>query len=260
MFIDTHCHLNMDFFEEDWKDVAFSAYNEGVKFIITIGTNLNDSKKGVEISKKIDFIYTSVGWHPHDTKYINGFNDIMEVMKLAKNNKKVIAIGEIGLDFYKNYSPKDVQEKFFRMQINVAKELNLPIIIHDRDAQDRVYEILREEKADEVGGVFHCFSGDYEFAKKIFDINFMISFTGTITFRKNRNRAYELIKKVPIDLILTETDAPFLTPEPYRGKRNEPKYVKYVTEKIAEFKNMDLEEVCEKILTNAKNLFNLPHK
>ena len=257
IFVDSHCHLNSDFFKNDTDEVAKRAFNENVKLIITIGTNLNDSKKCVEIAESYRYVYASVGWHPHDTKNIGNFDNILKIMELAKNSKKVVAIGEIGLDFFKNYSPHDIQEKYFRIQINVAKELNLPIIIHDRDAHEKVYEILKEEKANEVGGVFHCFSGDYEFAKKLFDINFLISFPGTITFKKNREKAANLVKKVPLDKILTETDAPFLTPEPFRGKRNEPAYVKYVAMKIAEIKNIDLEKICDKIVENTKNIFKI---
>ena len=253
-YVDSHCHLNMDFYEDDWLEVAKRAYDNNVKLIITIGTNLHDSKKGIEVAKNLNFVFCSVGWHPHDTKKIKNFEDILKIMELG-NFKKVVAIGEIGLDFFKNYSPPEVQEKYFRMQINIAKELNLPIIIHDREAHERVYEILKEERANEVGGVFHCFSGDYTFAKKIFDLNFLVSFPGTITFKKNKERAEELIKKVPMDKFLTETDAPFLTPEPYRGKRNEPSYVKFIVQKIAEIKNVNEEKVCEAVIKNTKNLF-----
>ena len=255
IFVDSHCHLNMDFYKDDYKEVAERAFKNNVKLIITIGTNYNDSKRGVGLTKEFDYVYTSVGWHPHDTKEIKGFEDILKIMKLAKENKKVVAIGEIGLDFFKNYSPPEIQEKYFRMQINAARELNLPIIIHDRDAHEMVYKILKEEKAFEVGGVFHCYSGDYEFAKKIFDLNFIISFPGTITFKKNRQKAEELIKKTPLDKFITETDAPFLTPEPYRGKRNEPAYVVYVANKIAEIKNIDIEKLCNIVYKNTKEIF-----
>ncbi len=254
-YVDTHCHLTPSFYKDMIFEVAKRAYDENVKLIITIGTNLIDSIECIEISKKLNYVYAAIGIHPHDTKNINGFDDILKLMKLAKDNKKVIAIGEIGLDFFKNYSPQDVQKKYFRMQINAARELNLPIIIHDRDAHEKVYKILKEEKAYEVGGVFHCYSGDYDFAKKIFDLNFLISFPGTITFKKNKEKAESLIKKIPIDKILTETDAPFLTPEPFRGKQNEPMFVKYVTKKIAEIKKLDEIEVRKKIIENVKSLF-----
>ncbi len=260
MYVDTHCHLTPSFYKDKVFEVAKRAYDENVKLIITIGTNLIDSVECIEISKKLNYVYAAIGIHPHDTKNINGFDDILKLMKLAKDNKKVVAIGEIGLDFFKNYSPQDVQERYFRMQINAARELNLPIIIHDRDAHDEVYKILKEEKAYEVGGVFHCYSGDYDFAKKIFDLNFLVSFPGTITFKKNKEKAESLIKKIPLDKILTETDAPFLTPEPFRGKQNEPMYVKYVAKKIAEIKKLDEIEVCKKIIENVKSLFGFEGK
>ncbi len=253
---DSHCHLNMDYFKNDYKEVAKRAYNNDVKTIITIGTNYKDSVKGVEIANEIDYIYTSIGWHPHDTKEIGDLNNLMKIMKLAEN-KKVVAYGEIGLDYFKNYSPSDIQRKFFRYQINMAKELRLPIIIHDRDANDDVVKILKEEKAEVVGGVIHCFSGDLNYAKKVIDMNFFISFPGTITFKKNRDEVKKIIGKIPIDKILIETDAPFLTPEPYRGKKNEPSYVKYVAEKIAEIKNMTLNEVAKITTENCRKIFKI---
>jgi len=149
----------MDFFKDDYKKVANRAFKSNVKLIITIGTNYQDSKRGVEIAEEIDFVYTSIGWHPHDTKFIKNLDNLLKIEKLAKS-KKVIAYGEIGLDYFKNYSPKDIQKKYFRYQINIAKELKLPIIIHDREAHNDIIEILHQENAYVVGGVIHCFSGD----------------------------------------------------------------------------------------------------
>ena len=246
----------MDFFKDDYKKVANRAFKSNVKLIITIGTNYQDSKRGVEIAEEIDFVYTSIGWHPHDTKFIKNLDNLLKIEKLAKS-KKVIAYGEIGLDYFKNYSPKDIQKKYFRYQINIAKELKLPIIIHDREAHNDIIEILHQENAYVVGGVIHCFSGDYEYAKKVLDMGFYISFPGTITFKKNIQKAKDLIKKIPIDKILAETDAPFLTPEPYRGKRNEPVYVKQVVSKLAEFKGISVEEMAKITTENCKKLFNI---
>jgi TatD DNase family protein len=249
----------MDYFKDDYKKVSNRAFSNGVKILVAIGTNYNDSKRGVEIAEEIEYVYTSIGWHPHDTKYIKSLDNLLKIEELAKS-KKVVAYGEIGLDYFKNYSPKDIQKKFFRYQINIAKELNLPIIIHDRDAHEDIVNILKEENANKVGGVIHCFSGDYEYAKKVLDMGFYISFPGTITFKKNVEFSGELIKKLPLDRILIETDSPFLTPEPYRGKRNEPAYVKYVAKKIAEFRGLSLEKVAEITTNNCLKVFNIPVK
>ncbi len=254
MLIDSHCHLNMDYFKNDYKEIALKAYNSGVKKIVAIGTNYNDSKRGVEISNEIDYVYTSIGWHPHDTKDIKSLKNLLKITELAED-ENVVAYGEIGLDFFKSYSPHNVQIKFFRYQINIAKELKLPIIIHDRDAHLEVLKILEEENASLTGGVIHCFSGDEEYAKRVMNLGFYISFPGTITFKKNINASKKLIKKIPIDKILIETDSPFLTPAPYRGKRNEPSYVRYVAKAIAEFKEISFEEVAMKTTENCKKLF-----
>ncbi len=254
--IDSHCHLNMDYFKDDYREVAQRAYNSGVKSFIMIGTNYLDSQRGVKIANEIPYAFTSIGWHPHDVKDIGDSSNLFKIMKLAEN-KKVVGYGEIGLDFFKNYSPKDIQIKFFRHQIAVAKELNLPIIIHDRDANEEVTKILKEESAFKVGGVIHCFSGDLDYAHKVMDMNFYISFPGTITFKKNRELVSKLIKSIPIERIIVETDSPFLTPEPHRGKRNEPAFVKYVAEKIAEIKGITFEEVAKWTTHNCIELFRL---
>ena len=256
MLIDSHCHLNMEYFKDDYKETAKRAYEAGVKKIITIGTNYNDSKRGVKISKEIEYAYTSIGWHPHDTKDIKTLKNLLKITELAEN-EKVVAYGEIGLDFFKSYSPHEIQKKFFRFQINIAKELKLPIIIHDRDAHEDVLKILREENAAVVGGVIHCFSGDLEYAKQVMDLGFYISFPGTITFKKNITEAKKIISEIPMDKILIETDAPFLTPAPHRGKRNEPAYVKYVAEMLAKFKGLTFEKTAKFTTENCIKIFNL---
>lgn len=252
--IDSHCHLNMEFFKNDYKIVAQNAYENNVKKMIMIGTNYSDSKRGIEIANEIPYLFTSIGWHPHDTKEIGTLDNLMKIMKLAEN-KKVVAYGEIGLDYFKKYSPIDIQKKFFKYQINIAKELNLPIIIHDRDANNDVLKILKQENAKKVGGVIHCFSGDLEYAKKVMDMGFYISFPGTITFKKNLENAKNLISKIPLGRLLIETDAPFLTPEPFRGKRNEPAFVKYVAEKIAEIKEISFNDVATATTNNCLKIF-----
>jgi len=169
----------------------------------------------------------------------------------------VCALGEIGLDFFRNLSPHNVQIKRFGELIGLARELKLPIVVHDRNAHKETLSILKEEKAFEVGGVVHCFSGDYEMASKCFDMGFYISIPGTVTFRK-ASSLQELVKRIPLERILIETDAPFLAPVPFRGKRNEPSYVRYVADKIAQIKNLDFEEVASVTSKNAKSLFQIP--
>jgi TatD DNase family protein len=256
MLADSHCHLNMEYFKDDYVEIAERAYKTGVRLIVAIGTNYNDSKRGVEIANEIDYVYTSIGWHPHDTKDIKTLKNLLKITDLA-NHKKVVAYGEIGLDFFKNYSPQDIQKKFFRYQINVAKELKLPIIIHDRNAHEEVLKILKEENAALVGGVIHCFSGDAEYAKQVMDLGFFISFPGTITFKNNKSEAKKIIASIPADRILIETDSPFLTPVPHRGKRNEPAFVRHVAETIAEFKGISFDEIAEITYNNCKRVFNI---
>jgi len=244
----------MDYFKNDYKETAERAFKSGIENIVMIGTNYKDSKRAIKIAEEIPYAYCSVGWHPHDTKDIGDLNNLLKIMEIAEN-KKVVAYGEIGLDYFKNYSPQHIQKKFFKYQISIAKELKLPIIIHDREANNDILKILKNEKADTVGGVIHCFSGDLEYAQKVIDMNFYISFPGTITFKKNKTQAENIIKNIPLEKILIETDSPFLTPEPFRGKRNEPMYVKYVAEKIAEIKNVSIEETAKITTENCFKIF-----
>ena len=181
---------------------------------------------------------------------------ILDFLEDNANNQKVVALGEMGLDFFRNHSSREDQIRAFRAQLDLAKSVNLPVIIHDRDAHDETLSILEEEKADLNGGVIHCFSGDAEMAFKCIDMGFYISIPGTVTF-KNAKKQIEVVRKIPIEKILIETDCPFLAPVPYRGKRNEPLYVKYVAEEIAKIKNMQLEDVARITVLNTKELFSI---
>lgn len=255
MFFDSHAHLNDVQFSEDRVEVIRRAREEyGVNHILNIGFNRETIPSSMQLAEEYDFIYTSVGWHPHDAIDCRE-EDLEWVLELSKH-PKVVAIGEIGLDYYWDHSPHDVQQELFRKQIQLAIETNLPIIIHDREAHEDVVRILREENAHEVGGVMHCFSGDLKMMQECLAMNFYIGLGGPVTF-KNAHLPKEIAREVPIDRLLIETDCPYLAPHPYRGKRNETGYVSLVAEAIAEIRGMDLEEVADTTFKNTVRLFGL---
>ncbi len=254
MLIDTHAHLNTEAFDNDREEVIQRAQDVGVSRIVNIGFNRETIPSSVELAETYDFIYTAVGWHPQDAKDMREA-DLQWIEQLC-SHPKVVAIGEIGLDYYWDTSPKDVQQQVFREQIRLARKLKKPIIIHNRDAHQDVVQILKEEKAAEVGGIMHCYSGSWETAKLCLDMNFHISFGGPVTF-KNAKQPKEVLAQVPLDRLLIETDAPYLTPHPFRGKRNESSYVKFVAEAAAQIKGLEFEELAEITSTNAKSLLNI---
>ncbi len=249
MLIDTHAHLTMSEFN-DLPQVMDRAREAGVSTIINAGFDLESSIKAVDLTKQYEMMFSAVGIHPHHADSVND-SSINRLEELSKN-KKVVAIGETGLDYYENPMPKELQKKAFEGHINLAKKLNLPMIFHGRQSGDDILDILKANK--EVKGVFHCFSEDVEYARKALDMGFFISFTGIITF-KNADKMREVVSYVPISSIMVETDCPYLTPQLYRGKRNEPSYVKIVAEKVAEIKQITFEQVCEITSRNANNLF-----
>ncbi len=251
-FIDTHTHINDKAFEEDFHLVLNRAREAGLEKIINVGFNRETIPQTMALVDRESDIYGAVGWHPQDAiDYRPEDGDWL--ISLAKH-PKVVAIGEIGLDYYWDTSPKDVQHRVFREQIQLAKTVNLPISIHNRDAHADVVRLLQEEGAKDVGGVMHCFSGSWEIAKMCLDMNFYISFGGPVTF-KNAKQPKEVARQVPIDRLLIETDAPYLTPHPYRGKRNEPAYVSLVAQSIAEILEISIEEVAQITTENAYRLF-----
>ncbi|WP_134702852.1 TatD family hydrolase [Ammoniphilus sp. YIM 78166] len=252
MLFDTHAHLNAEQFNEDQEEVIRRAKENGVTRIVNIGFNRETIPTSVALAEKYDFIYTAVGWHPQDAKDM--LEEDYDWLRELSKHEKVVAIGEIGLDYYWDTSPRDIQQVVFRRQIQLAKELKLPIVIHNRDAHQDVVDILREENAAEVGGIMHCFSGSLEMAKQCLDMNFYISFGGPVTF-KNAKKPKEIAQEIPLDRLLIETDCPYLTPEPYRGKRNETGYVRYVAEAIAQLRGMSTEELAYHTMENAKRLF-----
>lgn len=253
MLFDTHTHINAEQFEEDREEVIQRAIEAGVTEMVVVGFDRPTIEKAMEIIDQYEFIYASIGWHPVDAIDMTD-EDLIWIEKLAQH-PKVVAIGEMGLDYYWDKSPKDVQKDVFRRQISLAKRLKLPIIIHNREATEDIVQIL-EEGAGVVGGIMHCFSADWETAKRCLDMNFYISFGGPVTF-KNAKLPKEVAAKVPLDRLLIETDCPFLSPHPYRGKRNEPARVALVAETIAELKNISYEELAALTTNNAKRLFHL---
>ncbi|WP_096186139.1 TatD family hydrolase [Evansella halocellulosilytica] len=254
MLFDTHVHLNADQFETDTEETIARARDAGVKQMVVVGFDEKTILKAMELVESEEGLYAAVGWHPVDA--IDLEQRHLDWIEQLAAHPKVVAIGETGLDYHWDKSPKDVQKEVFRKQIHLAKKVNLPIIIHDRNAHEDIVEILNEEDAKEVGGIMHCFGGDLDIAKKCLDMNFHISFGGPVTF-KNAKLPKEVVKEIPLDRLLIETDAPFLAPHPYRGKRNEPAYVKLIAEQIAELREMDFEDFSEQTTLNAQRLFGL---
>ncbi|MGM0409865.1 MAG: TatD family hydrolase [Bacillota bacterium] len=251
---DTHAHLDFPRFDKDRDEVIKRAQNKGVKNIVNIGSNMTTSRNSVELSRRYENIYAAIGIHPHDADTFN-LNVSKKLNKLADNDK-VVAIGEIGLDFHYDNSPREKQKQSFRAQLRLAKKLDLPVVIHTRDADKETLNILKDEKAIDIGGIMHCFASDKKMAKEILDLGFYIAFGGLITF-KNLSNLRDVVKEVPLDRLLIETDSPYLTPEPHRGKRNEPAYVKFVAEKIAEIKGIAVEEVTKITTENAKKVYDI---
>ena len=256
--IDTHAHIDGRDFAPDFNEMLGRAEEAGLSHIITVGADLESSRAAVNLAAQHDHVFAAVGIHPHDAvRVTEKCYDV--VRELAAANSKVVAIGEIGLDFYRDRSPHADQEKVFRRFIRLARELALPIIVHDRDAHHRVMTILREEKASEVGGVLHCFSGDLQMARECVDLGFYISIPGTVTYANNE-QLREVVRGIKIERLLLETDCPYLAPVPYRGKRNEPSYLLITAQKVAELKGLSVEDVGRITSLNARRLFGFGHE
>lgn len=256
MMIDTHAHVDMDSYDEDREATIQRALDSGVKYIINIGCDIESSMRSVELTEHYDFIYATAGIHPHDTKSIDGTT--YDQLRILLDHPKVIALGEIGLDYFKNYSPQDVQRKHFRKQIELAKEVGKPIVIHSRDAKEDMIAILSEYYDDPNGksGIFHCFSDDQELADKALAMGFYISFAGTVTFKKADNLR-QVAKTIPADRLFAETDCPFMAPAPNRGKRNEPAFVNHTAAKLAEVRGLQIEDVERTMELNFYDLFGI---
>lgn len=252
IFIDTHAHLNFKAFENDFRQVVENAFSNNVKAIINVGSKLENSKKAIEIASLYKSVYAATGFHPIYAKDQKFDEEAFE--KLAKE-KKVVAIGETGLDYYYDKSSRDLQKEIFEKLLRLARSVSKPVIIHSRDAGEDVLSILMAQRPEPLG-VIHCFQGDWQYAKMILDMGLYISFTGLITFSKNYE-TFEVIKNTPLDRLLIETDCPYMSPEPHRGKRNEPAFVIEVAKKIVEIKKISLEKVAEETSKNAIELFGI---
>lgn len=253
--IDTHCHLDMEAYQSDLDEVIQSAVRHGIKRIITIGIDYPSSKKAIALSSRYPNVFATIGFHPHDAQQATP----AALQKLAglASHRSVVGYGEIGLDYVKNYAPRDVQRKVFSAQLHLAKELGLPVVIHDREAHDDVCALIRSAGPFPQGGVMHCFSGDRQLAEKVIDLGFYISIPGVATFA-NAHILHEVIRAIDLRHLLLETDGPYLAPVPFRGKRNEPKLILYTAQKVAELKHVSLDEVAKATTANTVRLFHLP--
>lgn len=254
MLIDSHAHLDDDRFDNDRDKLIKSLKEYGIDLIINPGSDLGSSIKSVSLSEQYDNIYAAVGVHPHSAKEMD--DSTIEVLKSFTGRKKVVAIGEIGLDYYYDNSPREIQREKFIEQLNLAKEVDLPVIIHTRDAAQETFDILEKAQDDNLEGVIHCYSGSVEMALEYIKMGFYISLGGPVTF-KNARVSREVAKAVPIDRLLIETDSPYLTPEPHRGKRNEPIYVRYVAGTISELRGISFDELAKQTSENTKRLFRI---
>ncbi|GMQ61275.1 TatD family hydrolase [Vallitalea maricola] len=254
MIFESHAHYDDEKFDIDRDDLLERLPNEGVEYIINVAANIDSAYKCVELAKKYDYIYAAVGVHPDDVE--NMKKEDLKTIKELSAYDKVVAVGEIGLDYYYENSSKELQKFWFREQIETAKELQLPIIVHSRDAAIDTMDIIKSTDAKQIGGVIHCYSGSSELAREYVKMGFYIGVGGVVTF-KNANKLKEVVKEISIDNILIETDSPYLAPVPNRGKRNDSSNLKYVIQQIAELKNMSYEEVLKSTYENAKKLFRI---
>ncbi|RYG72704.1 TatD family deoxyribonuclease [Lentibacillus lipolyticus] len=257
MLVDTHVHLNVEQFAEDREETIQRAFEAGVHYMVVVGFNRETIPLALELAEQYETIYAAVGWHPVDA--IDMRDEDLEWIEELTAHPKVVAIGEMGLDYHWDKSPKDVQKDVFRKQIGLAKKVGMPIIIHNREATEDIIEVLQEENAKDVGGIMHCYNDDAKYVPTFLDMNFYISLGGPVTF-KNATLPKDVAVEVPLDRLLVETDAPFLAPHPNRGKRNEPAYVKLVAEKIAELRGMPFDEVSRITTENAFAFFQIGDK
>jgi TatD DNase family protein len=254
MYIDTHAHLFYPNYNDDLNEVIKRAKQSGVDFIIVPGTDLASSAQAINLAEKHDFIYASVGIHPHDTK--EWTTALLDEMEILASHKKVIAIGEIGLDYYYDFSPKEMQINAFEEQIKLALRLELPVIIHNREANEDIMKVIRSYQGSGLRAQFHCFAGTMIEARELVEMHHYISFTGNITFKK-ADTLRNILSGVQIDNLLLETDSPFMTPVPHRGQRNEPMYINLIAEKIAEVQNLTVNDIANATSLNAFKLFGI---
>lgn len=254
MLFDTHAHLYDDKFQYDREEMLHQVF-ETVSYVVVPGEDRETSAKALELATKYPQIYAAVGYHPHLAETMTEA-DFAQIKAWALAEPKVVAIGEIGLDYYYDNSPRDVQKEVFRRHIQLAKEVDLPIVVHDRDAHGDILAILKEEQDEKLRGILHCYSGSYEMATVLIDMGFYISFAGPVVFPKS-TKLKEVAAKLPLERILIETDSPYLTPPPYRGRRNDPSRVYYVAEEIARLHDVPVDEVIATTTRNAKHIYQI---
>ena len=254
MLIDTHAHLDFEDFDKDRDEVIKRSFDQGLAAIINVGSSVEGTERSVQLAGQNEFIYASIGIHPHDADKTDDKD--LNLVRSFVGHKKVVAVGEIGLDYYRNISSKEKQRDLFIALLMEAKKKNLPVIIHNRDANDDTMSILNDIMDKPVKAVMHCFSGNREFLDSCLGLGLFVSFTGSITF-KNASLLRDVVKAVPIERLMVETDCPFLSPQIFRGRRNEPLYVKYVAEEIARIKGLSIEEVEDVTTNTARSFFNL---
>ena len=255
--IDSHCHLDMNAYHGDIDEIINSADKRGVSRIITIGIDLSSSRKAVEIAEQYPGVYATVGIHPHSAG--DASDDIYRELKKLAARPKVVGYGEIGLDYAKRYAPKNIQLREFARQLELATDLHLPVVIHDRQAHEDTLMLLNQKGPFPAGGVMHCFSGDVSFANQVLELGFYVSIPGIVTF-KNAVELQQVVREVPMERMLLETDGPFLAPAPWRGKTNRPDYLLYTAGKVAELKNISVDEVANQTMLNTEKLFSLPRQ
>jgi len=255
ILIDTHAHLDDSSFDSDREVLIKRAFDSGLGYIISIGSDIPSSRRTIDLVQQYNNIYATVGLHPHEAKKWDS-KTYEELKKLSQSSRKVVAVGEMGLDYHYDDSPRDVQQEAFRQEIRLSREIGLPIVVHTREAEEDTMMILTEEKASEVGGVMHCFSSSRELALRCLDMGFYISLAGIVTFPK-AVELQKLVAELPLDRILVETDCPYLAPVPHRGKRNEPAYVRHTAEKVAQLKGLTLAEIAKVTSENTKRLFRI---
>jgi TatD DNase family protein len=254
MLVDTHAHLQWASFGKDREKVISRARKVDVKYIVNIGFDLNGSREAIELAEKHRCLYATVGIHPHNASQLN--ENVLDKLRKLSENPKVVAVGEIGLDYYRNLSPRDAQKKAFEAQLFLAEELGLPVVIHDREAHADTLEMLSKFKG-KIKGIMHCFSGSREMAEQYIKSDFYISFAGPVTF-PNSHKLHEIVKGIDLNKILLETDSPWLAPQEMRGKRNEPAFLLFIGKKIAKLKGISVDELAEATTENAKEIFQLP--
>ncbi len=252
MLFDTHAHMNDPAFDADREEMILGLKEKDIEAVMNVGCCLASSKDCIAMAEAHPFVYASVGTHPDAADEVN--EDVIEAYRTMAQHPKVLAIGEIGLDYYYETIPRQTQQKAFRMQMSLARELNMPVIVHERDAHDDAMRIIKEFK--DVTGVFHCYSGSAEMARQLVNMGWYIGFTGVLTF-KNARKAVETAERIPLDRIVLETDCPFMAPEPFRGKRNDPGYLHRMAERLAEIRGISVEEVHTATTENAKRLYRM---